>query len=67
MVRYYGFILLVTFNKEFLSQRLGISVMTIGIPIGFRCDRVHHRRRFMAKRANTGSTISNAVAQAVAK
>ena len=35
MVVYYGFILLVAFNKEFLSQRLGAGVMTIGMPIGF--------------------------------
>ena len=35
MVAYYGFILLVAFNKEFLSQRLGSGVMTVGIPIGF--------------------------------
>jgi uncharacterized membrane protein (DUF485 family) len=35
MVAYYGFILLVAFNKEFLSQRIGSGVMTIGIPIGF--------------------------------
>jgi uncharacterized membrane protein (DUF485 family) len=35
MLVYYGFILLVAFNKEFLSQRLGAGVMTIGIPIGF--------------------------------
>ena len=35
MVVYYGFILLVAFNKEFLSQRLGAGVMTIGSPIGF--------------------------------
>jgi uncharacterized membrane protein (DUF485 family) len=35
MVVYYGFILLVAFNKEFLSQRMGDGVMTIGIPIGF--------------------------------
>ena len=35
MVVYYGFILLVAFNKEFLSQRLGSGVMTVGIPIGF--------------------------------
>ena len=35
MVVYYGFILLVAFNKEFLSQRMGAGVMTIGIPIGF--------------------------------
>ncbi len=35
MVVYFGFILLVAFNKEFLSQRLGAGVMTVGIPIGF--------------------------------
>ena len=35
MIVYYGFILLVAFNKPFLSQRLGEGVMTMGIPIGF--------------------------------
>ena len=35
MLSYYGFILLVAFNKPFLSQRLGDGVMTVGIPIGF--------------------------------
>jgi uncharacterized membrane protein (DUF485 family) len=35
MVVYYGFILLVAFNKEFLSQKLGNGVMTVGIPVGF--------------------------------
>ena len=35
MFVYYGFILLVAFNKPFLSQRLGEGVMTVGIPIGF--------------------------------
>jgi len=35
MVAYYGFILLVAFGKEFLSQRIGSGVMTLGIPIGF--------------------------------
>ena len=35
MVVYYGFILLVAFNKSFLSQKLGDGVMTVGIPIGF--------------------------------
>ena len=35
MVVYYGFILLVAFNKPFLSQRLGDGVMTVGVPIGF--------------------------------
>ena len=35
LVVYYGFILLVAFNKPFLAQRLGVGVMTLGIPIGF--------------------------------
>jgi uncharacterized membrane protein (DUF485 family) len=35
MVVYYGFILLVAFNKEFLSQKLGDGVLTMGIPVGF--------------------------------
>ena len=35
MIVYYGFILLVAFNKEFLSQKLGAGVMTIGVPLGF--------------------------------
>jgi uncharacterized membrane protein (DUF485 family) len=35
MIVYYGFILLVAFNKSFLSQRIGDGVMTMGIPVGF--------------------------------
>lgn len=35
MVVYYGFITLVAFDKELLSQRLGAGVMTLGIPVGF--------------------------------
>jgi uncharacterized membrane protein (DUF485 family) len=35
MLVYYGFILLVAFNKPFLSHRFGEGVMTYGIPIGF--------------------------------
>jgi uncharacterized membrane protein (DUF485 family) len=31
---YLGFILLVAFGKDFLSQRIGDGVTTIGIPIG---------------------------------
>ena len=34
MVVYYGFIMLVAFNKEFLIQKMGSGVMTIGMPIG---------------------------------
>jgi uncharacterized membrane protein (DUF485 family) len=32
---YYGFILLVAFNKEFLSTKLGAGVLTVGVPLGF--------------------------------
>ncbi|MBA2690731.1 MAG: DUF485 domain-containing protein [Burkholderiales bacterium] len=35
MIVYYGFILLVAFNKPFLAQKLGSGVMTLGMPIGF--------------------------------
>jgi uncharacterized membrane protein (DUF485 family) len=35
LVVYYGFILLVAFNKPFLSTRLGTGVMTYAMPIGF--------------------------------
>ncbi|WP_347249824.1 DUF485 domain-containing protein [Zoogloea sp.] len=34
MIVYYGYILLVAFNKEFLAQKAGAGVMSIGIPIG---------------------------------
>ena len=34
MVAYYGFILLVAFNKPFLAQKLGPGVMTVGMPLG---------------------------------
>jgi len=34
MIAYYGFILLVAFDKPFLAQRLGGGVMTVGMPLG---------------------------------
>lgn len=34
LIVYYGFIVLVAFNKPFLATRLGEGVMTIGMPIG---------------------------------
>jgi uncharacterized membrane protein (DUF485 family) len=34
IVVYYGFILLVAFDKSFLATRLGEGVTTIGMPIG---------------------------------
>lgn len=34
-VAYYGFILLVAFNKEFLARKIGVGMTTsIGVPIG---------------------------------
>jgi len=35
MVVYYGFIVLVAFDKPLVAQRLGSGVMTVGIPLGF--------------------------------
>ncbi|MER2507524.1 DUF485 domain-containing protein [Amaricoccus sp.] len=35
LVVYYGFILLIAFQKGVLSARIGSGVMTWGIPIGF--------------------------------
>lgn len=34
MAAYYGFILLVAFNKPFLASKIGAGVTTIGMPIG---------------------------------
>ncbi len=34
MVVYYGFIVLIAFNKELLATRMGAGVMTWGMPIG---------------------------------
>lgn len=34
MIVYYGFILLVAFDKPFLATRIGGGVTTIGMPIG---------------------------------
>jgi uncharacterized membrane protein (DUF485 family) len=31
---YYGFILLVAFNKQLLTQKLGEGVTTVGMPLG---------------------------------
>jgi uncharacterized membrane protein (DUF485 family) len=35
LVVYYGFVLLIAFDKELLSKRLGDGVMTLGMPLGF--------------------------------
>ena len=34
MIVYYGFILLVAFDKPLLASRIGSGVMTLGMPIG---------------------------------
>jgi uncharacterized membrane protein (DUF485 family) len=35
MIAYYGFILLVAYDKEFLAQKMGAgAVMSVGIPLG---------------------------------
>jgi uncharacterized membrane protein (DUF485 family) len=34
LIVYYGFILLIAFDKELLGSRLGAGVMTVGIPVG---------------------------------
>jgi len=34
LIVYYGFILLVAFDKSFLAARMGAGVTTIGMPIG---------------------------------
>jgi uncharacterized membrane protein (DUF485 family) len=34
MVAYYGFILLVAFNKPLLAQKIGGGVTTLGMPLG---------------------------------
>lgn len=34
LVIYYGFVLVIAFNKEFFATKIGDGVMTIGWPIG---------------------------------
>lgn len=34
MIAYYGFILLVAFNKPLLASKVGAGVITLGMPIG---------------------------------
>ena len=69
MVVYYGFVLLVAFNKEFLSQRIGDGVMTMGIPIGFGVILFTIViTAIYVRRANTEfDNLSNAVTKAVLK
>lgn len=34
LVVYYGYVLLIAFDKEFLAQKTGDGVMSLGVPIG---------------------------------
>lgn len=34
LVVYYGYVLLIAFDKELLAKKLGSGVMTLGIPLG---------------------------------
>lgn len=67
LVVYYGFIVLVAFNKPFLAQRLGEGVMTLGIPIGFGVILFTIAiTTYYVKRANAEfDTLSDAVAEGV--
>ncbi len=69
MVVYYGFILLVAFNKEFLSQKLGAGVMSVGIPLGFAVIVFTVViTAIYVRRANTEfDELSDAIAKAVLK
>ena len=69
MVVYYGFIMLVAFDKAFLAQRLGAGVMTVGIPIGFGVIVFTIAiTTYYVRRANSEfDELSDAVAKAVLK
>ena len=69
MIVYYGFILLVAFDKPLLSQRLGDGVMTLGIPLGFGVIVFTVViTAFYVRRANAEfDTLSDAVAKAALK
>lgn len=34
MICYYGYILLIAFDKELLSRKIGVGVTSLGIPLG---------------------------------
>jgi uncharacterized membrane protein (DUF485 family) len=69
LVVYYGFVLLVAFNKPFLAQRMGDGVTTLGIPIGFGVIVFTILiTAFYVRRANAEfDTLSDAVAKAALK
>lgn len=35
LVVYYGFIAVIAFNKQLFAAKLGVGVMTVGVPVGF--------------------------------
>ncbi len=63
LAAYYGFVLLVAFDKEFLARRMGEGVMTLGMPIGFGVIALHRgHHRVYVRRANAEfDTLSDAV------
>jgi uncharacterized membrane protein (DUF485 family) len=69
MVVYYGFILLVAFNKEFLARRLGEGVMTVGIPLGFGVIvfTVVITAIYVRRANSTYDDLSDAISKAVLK
>ena len=69
MIVYYGFITLIAFDKQFLAQRMGEGVMTLGIPIGFGVIVFTIIiTTYYVQRANAEfDTLTNAIAKAALK
>jgi uncharacterized membrane protein (DUF485 family) len=69
LIAYYGFVLLVAFDKEFLARRIGDGVMTLGMPIGFGVIVFTVAiTGYYVRRANAEfDTLSDAVVKAVQK
>ena len=67
LVVYYGFVLLVAFDKEFLARRIDDGVMTLGMPVGFGVIVFTVAiTGYYVRRANAEfDTLSNAVVKAV--
>lgn len=66
---YYGFVLLVAFDKELLARRIGDGVMTLGMPVGFGVIVFTIAiTGYYVRRANAEfDTLSDAVVKAVGK
>jgi uncharacterized membrane protein (DUF485 family) len=69
LIVYYGFVLLVAFDKPLLAQRIGSGVMTLGMPIGFGVIVFTVLiTAYYVKRANAEfDTLSDAVAKEALK